>query len=221
MDALDLSVEDRVIDVACGPGIIACALAGRVHSVTGTDVVPAMLEQAARLQQQRSLPNIAWKLGAATELPFADDAFSVVVTRYSFHHFLDPEKALEEMTRVCRPGGRIAVADVTPDSGKALAYDEMEKLRDSSHVRVASVQQLRTWGQRRNLSLRKELAYGLDIDLDGLLAASFPPPGNAAKIRQKMDADIGHNRLGFNARLHGKQIVLHLPISMLVWNKPA
>ncbi|HZQ51868.1 MAG TPA: methyltransferase domain-containing protein [Bryobacteraceae bacterium] len=220
-EAVDVMPEDRVLDVACGPGIVACMLAARAQHVTGIDMVPAMLEEARNLQARKGLENLSWKLGEAMNLPFEDESFSLVISRYSFHHLLEPAQVLKEMTRVCRRGGRVAVADVTPDADKAQAYDELEKLRDPSHTQVVPVERFQALGEEQGLELRKLTSYRLEVGLDELLAASFPPEGNADRIRQKIRADIGSNRLSTNARWEGDKLVLGIPISVLVWRKPA
>jgi ubiquinone/menaquinone biosynthesis C-methylase UbiE len=220
-EAVDVSADDRVLDVACGPGIVACMLAARAEHVTGIDVVAAMLDQARKLQARKGLQNLSWELGEATNLPFEDGAFSLVVSRYSFHHLLEPAQVLKEMTRVCRPGGRVAVADVTPDADKAQAYDQLEKLRDPSHTQAAPLERLQALGDEQGLELRKLTNYRLEVGLEELLAASFPPEGNADRIRQKIRADVGSNRLSANARWEGDSLILGIPISVLVWTKPA
>src|SRR5262249_17334129 len=103
---------DTVLDVACGPGLLACAFARVVLHVTGIDLTPAMIEQAKVLQQSHGLTNLSWHVGDVQPLPFAAGSHSLVFTRYSFHHFLDPQAVLAEMVRVCAPVGRVVVADV-------------------------------------------------------------------------------------------------------------
>jgi ubiquinone/menaquinone biosynthesis C-methylase UbiE len=130
LDMAAIGAEDTVLDVACGPGLVACTLAEVARHVTGLDLTPAMIEQAQARQRAKGLTNLAWLVGDAVPLPFPDAAFSVVLTRYSFHHFLDPEAVLAEMVRVCRPGGRVAVIDVfTSSPEQAEAYNQVEKLR--------------------------------------------------------------------------------------------
>jgi ubiquinone/menaquinone biosynthesis C-methylase UbiE len=116
IDMAKIGREDIVLDVACGPGLVACPLAEVARHVTGLDLTPAMIEQAQSRQRSEGLTNLAWVVGDAVPLPFPDAAFSAVVTRYSFHHFLDPEAVLAEMVRVCRPAGRVAVIDVFTSS---------------------------------------------------------------------------------------------------------
>jgi ubiquinone/menaquinone biosynthesis C-methylase UbiE len=77
--------EDTVLDVACGPGLLACAFAKVARHVTGIDVTPAMLEQARAEQQRNRLENVTWKLGDVPPLPFADQSFSIVTARFALH----------------------------------------------------------------------------------------------------------------------------------------
>ena len=116
IDMAQIGPENTLLDVACGPGLVACPLAEVARHVTGIDLTPAMIEQAKARQRSRGLTNLTWLVGDAVPLPFPGAAFSVVVTRYSFHHFLEPRAVLAEMVRVCRPGGRVAVIDVFTSS---------------------------------------------------------------------------------------------------------
>ena len=118
-------------------------LARVARHVTGIDLTPAMLEQARALQRQQGLENLTWQEGDVLPLPYADHSFSIVSTRFAFHHFEDPLAVLKEMRRVCRPGGRVVVADSAPAAGKADAFNRMERLRDPSHVRALSPEELR------------------------------------------------------------------------------
>jgi ubiquinone/menaquinone biosynthesis C-methylase UbiE len=93
-----------------------------------------MIEQAVKRQQEQNLENVTWAVGEAVPLSYADNSFSLVITRYSFHHLLIPEKALKEMIRVCRPGGRVMVADVAVESARSDFYDRLEIMRDPSHT---------------------------------------------------------------------------------------
>jgi ubiquinone/menaquinone biosynthesis C-methylase UbiE len=140
--------DDNVLDVACGPGIVSCHFAQRVRHVTGLDMVPAMLERARRFQAEKNLRNVTWQLGFSTELPFAGGTFDCVVTRFSFHHFLEPEIALREMKRVARPRGTILVCDVAPDPETQESFNHWEILRDPSHTHALTEQQFEQLGRQ-------------------------------------------------------------------------
>lgn len=157
-----------VLDVACGPGIVACAAARHASHVTGIDLTPAMIEQAQRRQQATGLGNLDWHVGNACALPFNDGAFDVVLTRYSFHHLPEAKVALREMKRVCRPGGRLVVIDATPSPESQAAYDRMEILRDRSHTSALTLEQLRTLGREAGLSEQHIDGYRLEAELNTL-----------------------------------------------------
>lgn len=211
--------DDEVLDVACGPGIVACAFAAVVRHVTGTDLTPAMLEQARLLQEKRRLTNVSWQQGDVMDLPYPDGAFSLVLTRFSFHHLVSPARVFGEMVRVCRAGGRVMVADVTPAPAKQAAYDAFENLRDPSHVRSLSCDQLQGLFREHALD-RVLLAHcRIEMDLERQLASSFPNAGDAEKIRRLVRKDIGSDRLGIGAHLQGEAIHFAYPVTVLVGNK--
>jgi SAM-dependent methyltransferase len=213
--------EDDLLDVACGPGLVACLLAEVARHVTGLDLTPAMIEQAQAKQWATGLTNLTWLVGDAVPLPFPDAAFSAVVTRYSFHHFLDPQAVLAEIARVCRPGGRVAVIDVfTSSPGQAEAYNRVEKLRDPSHVRALALEELTGLFPDAGLRDVKTGFYRLDVPLEELLARSFPNPGDADRIRQTFADDIGVDRLGVGAHRRAGAIHFAFPIVVVVGRRP-
>src|SRR5579864_6407947 len=70
--------DDTVLDVACGPGLLACAFAKVAKHATGIDMTPAMLEQARKTQQEQGLKNVSWEQGNVYSLPFPPEQFSIV-----------------------------------------------------------------------------------------------------------------------------------------------
>jgi ubiquinone/menaquinone biosynthesis C-methylase UbiE len=220
--ATEVGPTDTVLDAACGPGVLACAFAQVASHVTGIDLTPAMIEQARALQQSHRLANLTWRIGHVLPLPFADDSFSLVVTRYSFHHFLDPKAVLAQMVRVCAPGGRVAVVDVfTSSPEQAEAYNRMEKLRDPSHVRALSLEELTGLFHEAGLQNVRRQFYKHAFGLEPVLQGSFPNPGDAYKVRRLFEDDLGVNRLGLG--VHRKEGDVHFayPIVILVGHKRA
>jgi ubiquinone/menaquinone biosynthesis C-methylase UbiE len=216
IDMAEIGPEDTVLDVASGPGLVACPLAEVARHVTGLDLTPAMIEQAKARQRATGLTNLTWRVGDAVPLPFPDASFSVVVTRYSFHHFLEPKAVLAEMVRVCSPGGRVAVTDVfTSSPEQAEAYNRVEKLRDPSHVRALPLEELT--GLFSNIGLRgvRTAFFKLEVALEPLLAASFPNPGDAYRVRRTFEHDIGVDRLGVGAHRRGGAIHFSFPIMVI------
>ncbi len=112
--------EDRVLDLACGTGLVSQRFHGRVAELVGVDLTPAMAEQArGRLDR--------FVQGSAHALPFSDASFDAVVCRQGIQ-FMDLSLALPEMVRVLKPGGRLVTADLHA-YGPQDAPDYFEVLR--------------------------------------------------------------------------------------------
>ena len=121
-DTADIREGQHILDVACGTGILARFIAERVGadgSVSGVDVNPGMLAVANRIA-----PGIDWRDGDAEALPYEDDSFDAVLCQFGLMLFSVPESALQEMKRVLRPGGHLAVA-VFGALGDSTAYAAM------------------------------------------------------------------------------------------------
>ncbi|WDD91787.1 methyltransferase domain-containing protein [Burkholderia sp. FERM BP-3421] len=220
IDLCELNGTETVLDVACGPGLVANAFAEHAAHVTGLDLTPDMIEEARR-RQPATLDNLDWRVGDIRALPFADASFSVVLTRYTFHHFLDPQAALREMMRVCRPGGRILIADIVQQPDKAAAYDHLELLRDPSHVHALTFAEMDALIAGSGLADIRTARYKIDTPLDPHLAASFPNPGDEAKIRDLFAAELEEDHLGLDVRRTGDGIVFSFPILVVTGIKPA
>jgi ubiquinone/menaquinone biosynthesis C-methylase UbiE len=113
-EALDVRAGQKLLDVAAGNGNISLAAARRWCDVTSTDYVGALLEQGRARATADGL-KINFREADAESLPFADGSFDVVVSTFGVMFTPDQNRAAAEMLRVCRPGGKIGLANWTPD----------------------------------------------------------------------------------------------------------
>jgi ubiquinone/menaquinone biosynthesis C-methylase UbiE len=136
--ALGNAARGRLIDVACGPGVVTAALAPNAASVVAFDATVEMLAKAKARCAKAGVNNVEFKTGDAENLPFADGEFDGAVTRAALHHFADPQRAISEMFRVLRPGGVAVIADVisSENADESRLHNAIERLRDPSHVRM-------------------------------------------------------------------------------------
>lgn len=157
LDAANLKAGDRVLDVACGTGVLAREAKvrmGNACSVTGLDAGAGMLQVAQDLDS-----SIEWRQGVAESLPFADAAFDVVVSQFGLMFFQDRPEAIREMLRVLAPGGRLAIA-VWDSLGNSEAYPlEVELLE-------------RRAGREAANALRAPFVLGDEAELKALFSAA-------------------------------------------------
>ncbi|WP_031434669.1 class I SAM-dependent methyltransferase [Methylomarinum vadi] len=214
-----VSEDDSVLDVACGPGLVACEFAKIARHVTGIDLTETMIEQAKLRQMDMGLTNLSWDTGNVLSLPYESNSFAVVVSRYSFHHFLDHKAVLMEMIRVCKHNGMVLIADVALPKEKVDAYNRMEKLRDPSHIKALSLQEWEQLLGEAGLRNLRRGSYQVTMELEKQLEASFPKPGDDDKLRHIFRHDIGPNCLGVDAHWVGTDIHFSYPISVYVGTK--
>ena len=113
-EALDIRAGQKVLDVAAGNGNVSLAAARRWCDVVATDYVPALLERARERAAAERL-DLAFREADAEALPFPDSSFDVVVSTFGVMFTPDQDGAAAELVRVCRPGGKIGLANWTPE----------------------------------------------------------------------------------------------------------
>jgi SAM-dependent methyltransferase len=218
LEFTDAGPQDTVLDVACGPGVVVCAFARVTRHATGIDLTPAMIARARELQRERNLANVSLEIGDVGALPHADASFTIVTSRFGFHHIPAPAAVLAEMRRVCAAGGKVVLIDVeaSPDPVKAAAFNRMETLRDPSHVRALPLTELLALFEAVGLPRPRTAAYKLRSELEGLLGRSFPEPGNEARVRQAIVDSLGTDALGIGTHREGGEIRVAYPVRILL-----
>jgi ubiquinone/menaquinone biosynthesis C-methylase UbiE len=192
--------------------LLACAFAAETQSVTGVDVTTAMLQQARAEQRSRGLSNVGWVDADATRLPFIDHQFSIVISRLVFHHLEQPLPVLREMVRSCRPGGRVVVVDMAPAADKAVAFNRMEKLRDPSHARALTLDELLALFTAAGLQRPTVDRWHMDGELESFLARSFPLAGDGDRVRQMFKDSLENDALGVAPRIEDGALHYSFPM---------
>ncbi|MGH3424444.1 MAG: class I SAM-dependent methyltransferase, partial [Nocardioidaceae bacterium] len=183
---------DRVLDVAGGTGLVARGLAPDVAHVTVVDTTPAMLDTGRSASAAERHANVEFVEADAMSLPFGDGSFSLAVTRFSLHHLVDPRSVLREMLRVVAPGGRVAVMDLVsdPDPDVARRQDEVERLRDDSHVAMPVEGAVKVWLGDAGCRVLTAERRPVDRPLEPWLGQSVTPPGDRERVREALRRDL-------------------------------
>ena len=143
--ALGEARNGRVLDLACGPGIVSEALTRDARQVVAVDLTDRPLRLAALRCGSADPARFAPVRASAESLPVASASLDGAVARLALHHLENPRRALAEVHRVLRPGGVLAVLDLlaTEDPTHAELHNALERLRDPSHVEVVTAPALR------------------------------------------------------------------------------
>lgn len=182
-------VGARILDVACGTGHTALAVAPRAASVIGVDLTEEMLAQGRRLACERGLRNVSFVRGDAERLDYPDASFEVVVSRYSAHHFPHPERALREIARVLTPGGTFLLVDViAPDVPvQDTLLNAIEVLRDPSHVRDHRLAEWLAMFAAAGFTAEMLQQWAIRLDFDAWVTRMQTPEVAVAAIAYLLD----------------------------------
>lgn len=138
---------------------------------------------------------------------------------------ISQSKIIKEMNRVCKPGGKILVIDVTPDNAKKDAYNHVEKLRDSSHAGALTPVELKRMIEDIGLVDIKIEHQDLGMDLETILYSSSSNPEDKDKIIKLFKEDLTADNLGMSSHIKDGRIYFYFPVSMLIaskrrWSEP-
>src|SRR5262249_44470581 len=159
-EALDVRSGQKVLDVAAGNGNVSLAAGRRWCEVVATDYVPTLLERGRERAAAERL-DIKFREADAEALPFPDASFDVVVSSFGVMFTPDQERAAAEMTRVCKRGGKIGLANWTPDGFVGQLFKTIGKYVPPSGAKSPAL-----WGTRARIAeLFESRASAIDATL--------------------------------------------------------
>jgi len=136
---LDLTEGMILLDIGCGTGWAvrrAASMVGSRGGARGIDLSGKMIENAKKAS--RGIANVEFTQGNAEALPFADESFDRVMCTMSFHHYLNPSKAVSEIARVLKCTGKVCIVDPTADNFIMRLADARIRRREPDHVKMYS-----------------------------------------------------------------------------------
>jgi SAM-dependent methyltransferase len=194
-----------VLDLGCGAGHASFAAAPHAESVVAYDLAPQMLATVAAAARERGLANIRTEQGAAEVLPFADASFDWVISRMSAHHWHDVPRALAEVRRVLKPGGRVLFIDVAGIDHPLLDthIQAIELLRDGSHIRDYRVDEWLALFANAGFAAQIRERWRLPIEFASWIARMRTPEVRVAAIRSMWESAPDEVREYFDVQPDG------------------
>ncbi len=192
VDHLDLQRHYEVLDVAAGTGHLGRAIAPHVKRVVALDLTPEMLREGSREAEKGGITNIVFVQGLAEKVPYPNDSFDMVVSRFSIHHFEKPNIQIGEMLRVCRPGGTVGVIDLVSPDDEALAarYNRLERIRDPSHTRALSARELEGVVRNAGLNIVQTASREVEVSVHCWLDFADTEPGRRRTILEELHQEL-------------------------------
>ena len=173
----DENSSKKVLDLGCGAGHVSFNIAAVAKTVIAYDLSESMLAVVQESAQEKGFNNIETQQGIAEALPFADNTFDYVISRYSAHHWQDVGLALREVRRVLKPGGTLMVVDVMAPGNPLLDtyLQTVEVLRDTSHVRDYSAAEWYQFVGDANLVVTKSHRQPLRLEFESWIERMRTP----------------------------------------------
>jgi len=187
--------HEQVLETAAGAAHLGRALARHVAHVTAIDLTVAVLRQGKADAEEGGQRNLLFEVGDAAQLPYLDASFDVVICRLAVHHFSEPRHAIAEMVRVCRPPGRVVLVDMIADPrnidpATREVRDRLERLRDPSHTRTLTVDELSELLVAAGGSITASEARPNPLPLGDWMERTATPPPARVEITTALEREL-------------------------------
>jgi len=214
---------DVVLDVGTGPGYSAFALARRAKRVTAVDWRPELLAAARREARTRRLHNITFVEADPAALPFPDTEFNIVASAAAMHHFRQPLDVMNDMARVCRRGGVVAIEDVIASEQEIRAryHNRMERLRDRSHERFLKLSELVAIAGSAGLAVTRVEVNDSIREFNEWLGVTRPPVRRGELIRHLLQGSVEQDLAGLAPEAEDDTVLFVQRVAWVLYQKPA
>ena len=150
IEMLHIQTNDTILDLGTGTGYVSLEIAKRYKNanVIGLDIVEKALQSNRNKAENQNLNNIKFVSYNGIDFPFEDDFFDLIVTRYALHHFPKIEYTFKELARVIKTGGKLVIADPTPNEDDATRFvDAYMRMKPDGHIKYYTKDEFEHFGK--------------------------------------------------------------------------
>jgi SAM-dependent methyltransferase len=219
ISASGLTRQDRVLEIACGTGLATMAFAERCQAAVGLEIRADAMAHARKTAVDRAITNASFVTGELERMPLADGAFTGALSRFSFHHFANPERIFAEMARVVAKDGWMVVSDMTAseDAEEANFHNRLERLCDPTHARTLAASEFERIFADNGFGVSMKIVRDSRITLDDWLRFGAPPEEKRVQLRAMVEAAVGLDQPGLKVLRDRETIrLLHSSVSFVL-----
>lgn len=177
VESVAMTGTERVLDIGTAAGHTALAFSPFVEQVIGVDLTETMVRVATEFARDKGVSNIEYRVGDAENLSYPDTSFDLVTCRFAAHHFPNVKQAIQEISRVLKPGGRFLLVDhyAPEDSELDTFINHLDQTRDPSHVREHRLSEYNTWFTETGMSYQEIKRWDLPIQFEDWVQRARTP----------------------------------------------
>jgi len=214
--------RERVLDLACGPGTLALELALYGCRVYALDLAEQMIRRAQDAQRRRRCSPVHFAVADAEKLPLPDESFDLVTCAFSFPDFPSPRRAVAEICRVTRPGGRISVVEALApeDAPRSATLDRLEQLRSAGvPVHLLSLTDLLALFRQAGLSLVDAGVSERRRRIEDWIGAAAGAGAARRDLRRRLLETAEGDTAGLHLERHRGKWQFCAKVARLLWRK--
>jgi len=217
-DFCEISAQDKLLDVACGPGDFTIYVGQQILEAWGVDISDKEIEIANSQINELGISNVQFSCSDVESLPYPDNTYSLVTCKSAFHHFSNPEIVLNEMKRCCTVGGKISIQDIVMYENSYVNdfFETFDKLVDISHNRMIGISEIDHLYFDNEIEKLKEFRLDVDLRIDEYIEHAFQEQDKKNEIESLVSKGVKDSRLNNYLFYKEKNLYFKRPVYLIL-----
>jgi ubiquinone/menaquinone biosynthesis C-methylase UbiE len=221
LDFCEISPEEKMLDVACGPGDFITYASPKIKYAIGVDISDREIEIANIQKQELGIENVQFECSDVENLPFRDNSYTLVTCKSAFHHFSSPGIVLREMKRCCAISEKISVQDIVMFENSYVNdfFETFEKLVDISHNRMLNISEIKKLYAENKIEIAKEFKLDVDLPMNEYIEHAFQEQDKKNEIENMIREGIKDRKLKDYLFYKENELCFRRPVYLILGHK--